>query len=234
MFPFRDNIPSRTYPFVTNTLIWVNLVIFMYQSSLGQHFEAFIKSYGLVPAQVIGLVPAGPLGPILPFFVSMFLHGSWFHVLGNMWFLYLFGDNVEDRLGHWRYLWFYLFAGVVAALTHVMFDATSTVPTVGASGAIAGVLGAYLVLYPGARVATLLWFGFFIDVAELPAVTFLGFWFIMQLIPGLLSIPMGAAGGGVAWWAHVGGFAAGVLFIRLLCRECALQRHPVDARPYQR
>ena len=234
MFPFRDNIPSRTYPLVTMALIWINVLVFTFQLSHGAGFDNFIKTYAMVPAQVTGQMEPGPLGPWLPLFVSMFLHGSWLHLLGNMWFLYLFGDNVEDRLGHWRFLWFYLFCGTVAGVAHIISAPASTVPTVGASGAIAGVLGAYLVLYPRARVATMLWFGFFIDVIELPAITFLGWWFLLQLIPGLFEVSMGEVGGGVAWWAHVGGFLAGFVFARFLCRECALERHYVDPRPYYR
>ncbi|NSW57336.1 MAG: rhomboid family intramembrane serine protease [Armatimonadetes bacterium] len=233
MFPFRDNIPSRTVPLVTQVLIWTNLLVFAWQASMGQQMVEFIRQFGLVPAVVTGQAPPGPLGIILPFFISMFLHGGWFHVLGNVWFLYLFGDNVEDRLGHGRFLWFYVVAGLVAGIVHVLLNPASTVPTVGASGAIAGVLGAYLVMYPRARVATLLWLGFFIDVVELPAVTFLGFWFIVQIIEGLIALPMMDMGG-VAWWAHIGGFATGFVFARLLCRECMLERHPVDPRPYQR
>ncbi|MCE5216611.1 rhomboid family intramembrane serine protease [bacterium] len=234
MFPFRDNIPSRSYPLVTMALVWINILVFVWEASLGKGMDGFLQTYAMIPAQVTGQVPAGPLGPIVPIFLSMFLHGSWMHVLGNVWFLYLFGDNVEDRMGRLRFLWFYLFAGVVAAITQILFSPASTVPTVGASGAIAGVLGAYLVLYPRARVATLIWLGFFIDVIDLPAVAFLGYWFLLQLIPGLFSIPMGEVGGGVAWWAHVGGFAAGFVFARFLCRECALDRHPVEPRPYYR
>jgi len=233
MFPLRDNIPSRTYPLVTNALIWLNIIVFVYEVSLGEGLQRFITSYGLVPAQVTGHAAPGPLGTIAPYFTSMVLHGGWFHVLGNVWFLWLFGDNVEDRLGHLRFLWFYVFAGLIAGLAHVLSGPESMVPTIGASGAIAGVLGAYLALYPRAKVATVLWLGLLIDVIELPAVTFLGIWFVMQLVPGLLSASLGQVGG-VAWWAHIGGFAAGYAFIRLLCRNCALERHPVETRPYHR
>ncbi len=233
MFPLRDNIPSRTYPLVTNILIWANLLVFAYEASLGQELQQFIEAYGLTPARVTGNAPAGPLGVVLPFFTTMILHGSWFHVLGNVWFLWLFGDNVEDRLGHWRYLWFYTIAGLIAGLAHVLSDTASTVPAVGASGAIAGVLGAYLVLYPRARVATLLWLGFWVEIIEIPAVTYLGLWFLYQLLPGLLSASIGQVGG-VAWWAHIGGFAAGFAFARLLCGNCALERHPEESRTYYR
>ena len=235
MFPFRDNIPARNYPFVTNALVWLNILVFVYQSSLGeQGFMALIETWGLVPGRVTGFATPGEAGVLLPFLTSMFLHGSWFHVLGNVWFLYLFGDNVEDRMGPWRFLWFYLFAGTVAGLAQVLTHGSSIIPMVGASGAVAGVLGAYIVMYPHARVATLLWLGFFVTVIELPAVTFLGYWFLIQLISGLVAIPMGEVGGGIAWWAHVGGFAVGFIFARFICKECALARHPEDARPYYR
>jgi membrane associated rhomboid family serine protease len=234
LFPFKDNIPSRIYPIVNIFLIWINILIFLYESSLGDRLGDFLQVWGLIPAQVTGNVDPGSQGIVLPFFSAMFLHGSWFHLLSNVWFLYLFGDNVEDRLGHWRYLWFYLFAGLVAALAHVASAPESSIPTIGASGAIAGVLGAYIILYPKARVAVFVWFVFFIDVFELPAMTFLGFWFLTQVVSGLFSIPMGEMGGGIAWWAHVGGFLAGALFIRFLCQECELKRHPEDPRPYYR
>ena len=162
----------------------------------------------------------------------MFLHGGWAHLISNMWALYIFGDNIEDRMGHWRYLFFYLISGVAAALTHILFQARSTVPVIGASGAISGVMGAYLVLYPGARVITLLPGLFFIPwFVEIPAFFFIGFWFISQLFNGLLSLaftgPM-ATYGGVAWWAHVGGFIAGVLLAKPLRDRLAMRRWYAD------
>jgi len=234
MFPFRDNVPSRSVPLMTYALIWINVIVFVYEVSLGADLNEFIRAFGLVPGAVTRAVPLGPFGVVLPFFTSMFLHGGWLHLLGNMWFLYLFGDNVEDRMGSLRFLWFYIVAGLAAGLTHVVFSPASPVPTIGASGAVAGVLGAYLVLYPRAKVATLLWLGFFVDVVALPAVTFLGYWFLLQLVAGLFFGVAGQTGGGVAWWAHVGGFVLGFVFARFLCKQCALERHPVDPRPYFR
>jgi membrane associated rhomboid family serine protease len=152
----------------------------------------------------------------LPLFTSMFMHGGWLHLIGNMLFLYVFGDNIEDRLGHLRYLLFYLLAGLGAAFTQIFINPVSQIPMVGASGAIAGVLGAYILLFPTARILTLIPIFFFIQLVELPAYLFLGIWFIMQLVSGMLSLGIGADAGGVAWWAHIGGFATGAVLLVFL------------------
>ncbi|MDE2291339.1 MAG: rhomboid family intramembrane serine protease [Elusimicrobia bacterium] len=200
MFPVRDNVPSKTVPFVNVGLIALNLAVFWHELVLGRRLEPFLLTHGLVPAHP---TPEGVL-------TSMFLHGGWLHVLGNMWFLWVFGDNVEDRLGHFRYLGFYLLCGVAAALIQVVSAPHSRLPVVGASGAIAGVLGAYLLFFPKAKVTTLIPIFIIIPyLAEIPAFLFLGVWFIMQLYAGTLSL--GARFADVAWWAHVGGFAAGML-----------------------
>jgi membrane associated rhomboid family serine protease len=210
MFPIRDTIRSRSIPVVNYALIAANVLIYLFESALTQRgFQALIQSFGLIPANFA----LTNLHSILTVFTSMFLHGSWFHVLSNMWVLFIFGDNVEDRMGSFRYLVFYLLAGILAALTHLFFAPNLTVPTVGASGAIAGVLGAYFYLFPRARVLTFVplfilpWF------VEVPAVVFLGLWFILQLFSGLMV--SGAAMGGIAWWAHVGGFIFGYLLVRV-------------------
>ncbi len=215
MIPLKDINRSRTIPFITVFLIILNLLAFLYELSLGRQLNKFFYAYGVVPAffsdtrywQELGFV-AG----VLPLFSSMFLHGGWLHFLGNMLYLWVFGDNVEDRLGHFRFLVFYLVCGVAAALLHILTDLSSTLPTVGASGAIAGVLGAYLILFPGARVLTLVPIFFFFQLIELPALIFLGLWFVMQFFSGAISLTAGQVGG-TAWWAHIGGFVAGMVLI---------------------
>jgi membrane associated rhomboid family serine protease len=202
MIPLRDIIPSRTTPFVTVAIIVVNALAFWLEISLpGPERQAFIRHFGVVPATFSWTTV----------FTSMFLHGGWMHILGNMWYLWIFGDNVEDRLGHGRYLVFYLLCGVVAALAQTAVNPSSQVPTIGASGAIAGVMGAYFLLYPRSRVLTLVWLFIFIEVIEIPAIYFLGFWFLMQLFSGAGSIAhTTGTEGGVAFWAHVAGFVAGL------------------------
>jgi membrane associated rhomboid family serine protease len=210
MFPVRDVIPSQTVPVATIGLIVVNAVVFLHEFSLVSYttdaLDAFIALYGFIPADFT----------IPTIFTSMFLHGSWMHLFGNMLSLWIFGDNVEDRLGHGRYVVFYLLCGVIATLAHFASDPTSQVPTVGASGAIAGVMGAYFVLYPHSRV--LMWVPIFF-LFEVPAVFFLGFWFLMQLLGGVSS-GLAASGqvGGVAFWAHVAGFAAGAALVKVFAR----------------
>ena len=200
MFPVSDVIPSRTTPFVTIGLIVLNALAFVVELSLDER-----ELHDLV--QVLGVVPAFFSWPAV--LTSMFLHGGWVHFLGNMLYLWIFGDNVEDRLGHGRYLLFYLSCGAVAALGQAATNPYSTVPMIGASGAVAGVMGAYFVLYPHSRVLTAVFIVFFIDLIEVPAIFFLGIWFLMQLFSGVGSIGADAAAGGVAFWAHVAGFAAG-------------------------
>jgi membrane associated rhomboid family serine protease len=200
MFPVSDVIPSRTVPFVTVGLIVVNALVFLYQITLGPaELRLFVASYAVVPAWF--------WWPSLV--TSQFLHGGWLHMIFNMLYLWIFGDNVEDRLGHGRYLVFYLFAGAAAAMLQVLFQPYSLVPMVGASGAIAGVMGAYFVLYPQSRVLTAIFVFLFFDLVEIPAVFFLGIWFLMQLLSGVGSLGSNANSGGVAFWAHVGGFVIG-------------------------
>ncbi len=204
MIPLRDVIPSRTTPFVTMVLIAVNVVVFLYELSLGSDgVERMIQDWGVVPARLSALT----------LLTSMFLHGGILHAAGNMLYLWIFGDNVEDRMGHGRFLTFYLLCGLAAALAESYVSPDSTVPMVGASGAIAGVMGAYFVLYPRSRIVTLLPLFIFIQVVEIPAVFFLGVWFLMQFLSGVGSIAASAesTGGGVAFWAHAGGFIAGLV-----------------------
>lgn len=204
MIPLRDVIPSRTRPVVTVALIAVNAAVFLHQQALSSaEFERFVFTWGLVPAQFSGLAVL----------TSMFLHGGWMHVIGNMLYLWIFGDNVEDRLGHGRFLFFYLLCGVAAAMLQVAFSPGSRVPMVGASGAIAGVLGAYLVMFPHSRILTLVPLFVFVQIIEVPALFFLGFWFLLQLMSGVGSLGQSADVGGVAFWAHAGGFVMGLLAV---------------------
>jgi membrane associated rhomboid family serine protease len=201
VFPISDVIPSRTVPAVTIALIAVNVLVFLYQLTLGDpELQIFVARYAVIPAWFT--IPS--------LVTSQFLHGGFVHVGSNMLYLWIFGDNVEDRLGHVRFLVFYLFAGVVAAVLQMLFNPFSTVPMVGASGAIAGVMGAYFVLYPHSRVLTVVFLFLFVDLVEIPAIFFLGIWFLMQLLSGVGSIGVSNIGGGVAFWAHVGGFVAGL------------------------
>jgi len=219
LLPFRDHIRSRTNPWVTLAIIALNVAVFVYELSLGPALEGFLQTYAVVPARFMELLErSGGWAQAAPSIVtSMFLHGGWLHLILNMWFLWIFGDNVEDRLGHVRYLLLYLAAGAAATIAHVAANSASTIPTVGASGAIAGVLGAYFVTYPRARVTTLIPIFVFIHIAELPAWVVLGMWFALQFLSGALSLATTqASAGGVAWWAHIGGFAAGALLMPLL------------------
>ena len=213
MIPLRDVIPSRTTPYITVTIILINALAWFYEVSLPERAVGkFLYVYGVVPA---AFSPATLI-------TSMFLHGSWSHVIGNMWYLWIFGDNVEDRVGHGRFIVFYLLCGIVAALGQVAMDPSSTLPTVGASGAIAGVMGAYFVLYPHSRVLTLIpWI--FLQIVELPAILLLGVWFLMQLVSaGTIAVTASTgapASGGVAFAAHVAGFLAGVVGIFVFRRR---------------
>jgi len=202
MFPVSDVIPSRTAPYVTIGLIATNVLVFFYQIALPPvGLELFVGTYALVPAWF--------WWPSLV--TSQFLHSGWMHILWNMVYLWIFGDNIEDRLGHFRYLLFYLGGGAAAAILQTLFNPFSAVPMLGASGAIAAVMGAYFVLYPQSRVLTAIFLVIFFDLVEIPAVFFLGLWFLLQLVNGLGSLGFSTAGGGTAFWAHIGGFVAGVL-----------------------
>src|SRR5580693_453193 len=216
MLPIRDDQPRYSTPFVTRFLIVLNLAIFLLEYALEpQSLKLLVHQFGVVPYHLAAFLGGSSryslLAVVLPFFTSMFLHGSWMHVIGNMWFLYIFGDNVEDYLGHFKYLVFYLLAGLIAMSTQVLVSLHSSVPTVGASGAIAGVLGAYFILYPKARVLT--WF--FVFVLWVPAWIILGYWFALQFLSGTATLLafQGQNIGGVAFWAHVGGFISGALLV---------------------
>lgn len=215
MIPIRDAIRSKNFPAVNVTLIGLNILAFLWQLSQGPHLKEAFFLYGVVPIRYSDPEISAQFTTFqqwLPFLTSMFLHGGFLHILGNMWFLYIFGDNVEDRLGHIRYLVFYLLCGVAAGLIHLLTNWNSKIPTIGASGAISGVMGAYLLLYPRSRIMTLIPIFFFFQFVELPAFIFLGYWLLIQLFSAGLT-PRGV--GGVAWWAHIGGFVAGLIFVKI-------------------
>ncbi|MEM7205130.1 MAG: rhomboid family intramembrane serine protease [Planctomycetota bacterium] len=255
MFPLRDNIPARTTPVVNWALIAACALAFAAQLMTGEAGGSLVERFGMIPARVFepdGVIrildyqlvetlrgtvlrevsrEAAPAGvpAWLTLLTCIFLHGGWLHFLGNMWFLFIFGDNVEDRLGHARYLLFYLGCGAAASVTHLLTAMDSTVPTIGASGAIAGVMGAYMYLYPRAKVLTLVPIFIFIDIWVVPAVVFLGIWFALQLVQGAASF--GSQGGGVAWWAHIGGFAVGLGVAVLMGRQQTLRPRVELVRP---
>jgi membrane associated rhomboid family serine protease len=234
MLPLHDENPRSITPWVTYTLIIANAVAFAHQLTLPPGpLHHHLSTWGVVPQELLTAAqhPGAPSSPseFLALLSSMFLHGGWLHIGGNMLFLHIFGDNIEDVLGHARYLLFYLACGVVAALAHVAAEPTSTVPTVGASGAISGILGAYLVLYPTARVVTLLTLGFVVTRVRVPALVFLGLWFGLQSVQGIMALTshQAASAGGVAWFAHIGGFVAGAV-VGLGIRAT---RQPSSTRP---
>lgn len=206
MLPLRDSEPTQSTPVVTLGLIAVNLLVFLYELSLDDYsLHHLLRLWGMVP---------GDFEPIT-LFTSMFLHGGWMHVLGNVWFLWVFGDNIEDILGHERFVLFYLGCGVMAGLTHMVFNPGSMMPAIGASGAISGVMGAYLVRFPRSRVHTVVFFLILFTTIEVPAVLMIGYWFLVQLLSGFGQLAMvGPEQGGTAWFAHIGGFLAGMFWIR--------------------
>jgi membrane associated rhomboid family serine protease len=215
MIPIRDENPTRSFPFINYLLIAVNALVFLWQVNLGPSGEAALYRMALIPVNVTRGLDLGDVRAIL---TSMFMHAGLAHLLGNMLYLWIFGDNVEDALGHFRYLLFYLAGGFAASLTHILLNPLSSLPTVGASGAIAATLGAYLLLFPHQRIVTLIPLGFFIQIARIPAIFVLGIWFLFQLFEGALSLGM-AQLGGVAFWAHIGGFVFGMLVGPLLRRR---------------
>ena len=215
MIPIRDTIASKNYPVVNNTIIGINVVLFLFEMSQGANLDRFVYIYGLVPArysmpQISSYFTSGQ--QLLSWLSFMFLHGGFWHLLGNMWSLYIFGDNVEERLGSFRYLVFYLLCGITSGLSHLLFNLHSNIPTIGASGAIAGVMGAYLILHPHSKILTLIPIIFIPWFIEIPAFFFLGFWFVLQFLNAA-----GSHGniGGIAWWAHIGGFVFGIVLLKI-------------------
>jgi len=208
VIPLRDNIVSRSFPFISWLLLLTNAYVFFLELQAGPQLETFIRTWALTPK----ILFSDPVQYSFTVVTAMFLHGGWMHVISNMLFLYIFGDNVEDRLGHFKFLIFYLLTGIIANLVQAWTTPTSTIFLLGASGAIAGVLGAYFFYYPHSRVVTLIPIGFFITIREIPAFFFLGFWFIIQVFSGAGSLMTAQEStGGVAWWAHASGFVAGLV-----------------------
>ncbi len=217
MFPLYDTVRSHKFPFVNLVLIVSNILVFLYEQRLSPtELERFVFSWGFVPAHFIN----NPSATWMTIFTAMFLHGSWLHLLGNMWFLYIFGDNIEARLGGMRYLVFYLLSGVAAVLLQTYILTSSQEPMIGASGAIAGVLGAYLISFPRSRIASLVPILFIFTIVEVPAVIFLIFWFVIQIYSGLF-VMQGANATNIAWWAHIGGFVFGAIIVSFFARRPA-------------
>ena len=226
MIPIRDDQPRFSTPYITYFIVALNIVIFLFELAVGAQshgqLNALIYEFGVVPRQVTGSLTGSPqfsiLAAVVPIFTSMFLHGSWLHIIGNMWVLWIFGDNIEDHLGHFAYLVFYLVCGFAAAVAHILLNAGSNVPTVGASGAIAGIMGAYFLLYPKARVLTIVPLIIFFTFWWLPAWIVLGYWFLIQFLSGAATSVAysSSSSGGIAFWAHVGGFVAGIILIKVL------------------
>ena len=219
MIPIRDRNPSGTFPFVTIGIIVTNIFIFLYELTLASDLNVLFKQYGVVPYNVKHYDHAFDLSLVhtfFPFISSLFLHAGFVHLIGNMWFLWIFGDNIEDKLGHVKYLGFYILCGIIASSVHVLFNSQSVTPCIGASGAIAAVLGAYMVTFPRARVITVVPIFFFLQIIELPAIIVLGFWFIIQFFYGAVSVTTSTSGSGVAWWAHIGGFVSGIILFYII------------------
>ncbi len=233
MIPIRDDQPSFSTPFVNYFVIALNVIVFLFEQSVQfqdpRGFVALMYEFGVVPTHVThALAGAGQISlsaAFLPMLTSMFLHAGWLHVIGNLWFLWIFGDNIEDQLGHFRYLLFYLICGFAAAITHIALNFGSSLPTVGASGAISGVMGAYLLLYPRAKVQTLVVLVVFFTFWWVPAWFFLCYWFLLQFLSGAAAIAGTARATGIAVWAHVGGFVAGLILIKVFPRRERIARY---------
>ncbi len=212
MIPLKDNIDHKEFPYVNIMLIVINIVVFAYEIGLGPDFVNFLNQYGVVPSKYFATTQIS-FTRIFPLFSSMFMHAGLLHLAGNMLFLFIFGDNVEDSMGHFRYFFFFILVGLLSNLAHIYTNPASTIPSLGASGAVSGIMGAYILLFPRAQVATLIFLIFFFFVVEIPAWGFLGLWFLLQMINGASSIGASSSSSGVAWFAHIGGFAAGVALV---------------------
>jgi membrane associated rhomboid family serine protease len=218
MIPLRDENPTKTFPFVTIIIIAINIFVFIYELSLGSHLEGKIIQFAVIPYNIIHLINIASLFTLV---TSLFLHGGLAHIFGNMLYLWVFGNNIEDALGHTRFIFFYLLCGIIASLGHILTALNSKLPVIGASGAISGVLGAYLLLYPRAKVLVLIPFFFFWRIMKVPAMWFLGFWIMLQIIYGTGSFALSdeSTKAGVAWFAHIAGFFAGIILIKLLMKN---------------
>ena len=235
MIPLRDDNPAQRAAVVTRIVILLNVLVFMVELSAGPMRDEFLREWGVVPGRLFAALSGDTALPVelWTLVTSQFLHGGWLHLIGNMVFLWVFGNNIEDVMGHGRFLVFYLVCGVAAAGAQILISPNSVVPMVGASGAISGVLGAYLLLYPRVRVHTLLFLGLFVTTVTLPAYVMLGYWAVLQLLGGLGSLG-GVERGGTAFFAHIGGFVAGLILIRFFASEDALRRRPQAPASYYR
>jgi membrane associated rhomboid family serine protease len=232
MIPLRDDQPRYSTPYVNYFLIALNVAVFFFELSVKAQsprgYNALLYEFGIIPSHFTdGFAYHANLGTFLTIFTSMFLHGGWWHIIGNMWVLWIFGDNIEDQLGHFVYLIFYLLCGLAAGITHILLNAGSNIPTAGASGAIAGIMGAYFLLYPRAKVLTLVPLIIFFTFWWLPAWIVLGYWFLIQFFSGTLTraAAMGRDTGGIAFWAHVGGFVAGIVLIKVFPQRTGRYRY---------
>ena len=214
MIPYKDDNPTNVFPFITVGIIIINIAIFVFELASHSGMKTVTYAYGAIPHSLLTFESRQPIHPALTVFSSMFMHGGLFHLGGNMLYLWIFGNNIEDRLGHMRFLIFYLFCGICAAYSHALTNPASTIPMIGASGAVSGILGAYILLFPRANVHTLLFLGIFITTVKIPAMIVIGFWAILQFLNGMISSGL-HDGGGVAWFAHLGGFLIGLLTIKL-------------------
>ncbi len=214
MIPYKDDNPTHIFPFVTIGIVVLNVLVFILQAASRSGMKELTYAYGAIPHYLMTLEKHQPINPVMTVFTSMFMHGGLLHLGGNMLYLWIFGNNIEDRLGHFRFMLFYLSCGIIAAYGYAITNPNSTIPMIGASGAISGVLGAYLLLFPRANVHTLIFLGFFITTVQVPALIVIGFWAIIQFINGLISTGLREAGG-VAWFAHIGGFLMGLVTIKL-------------------
>jgi membrane associated rhomboid family serine protease len=231
LIPIHDDNPTRSFPFVTIAIIAVCILVFLWEASFGAQMQRAIFMFGAVPATIFDGKMLPPDLQVIPpwasIFTSMFMHGGWMHLIGNMLFLWIYGNNVEDCMGHVRFIVFYILCGIAAFFAHALTDPASTIPMVGASGAISGVLGAYILIYPHARILVVVPLGFFIHTMRLPAGVVIGFWFLLQFISSALSDP---SSGGVAWYAHIGGFLAGVVLIPFLKYRHIRFFHPIKRK----
>jgi membrane associated rhomboid family serine protease len=224
VIPLKDTIFRQGFPSVTWIIILLNGIIFIFEISIPKNLlQQLFYLFGLVPAKYSypnwAYIHGVPFDDYLSFVTNMFLHAGWFHIIGNMWFLYIFGRTVEDHMGHIRFMIFYILAGILASITYFMIDIHSRIPEFGASGAIAGVMGAYILMFPRAKILTLILILFFPWVVELPALVFIGYWFLIQLVSGTLTLASPTSQGGIAWWAHVGGFVSGMVMVPLFRRR---------------
>ena len=231
MIPLRDTIPSKTFPFVTYGLIAANVAVYIHMLEIPQpHLESFVDFWGIIPARFTHtsflIRPVIKNAGALTLITAMFMHGGWLHIIGNMWTLFLFGDNVEDRLGHFRFFVFYISAGLVSHVVHVILNPGSTIPTIGASGAIAGVMGAYFILFPHSQILVLIPIFIFPLLIEVPAVIYLFLWFLSQFYSGVFALHTGNQNfGGIAFWAHVGGFVAGILLLAIFLKPSSPKKN---------